>query len=325
MGIDAHGIRFLEYVFRANGPLKSTLTIGRQGLDVSESELRYYLGLAKSRDLPRSRYIDDLLLEGFGATSVSSIDASAYEEATYVWDLNRELATSFPQFDTVIDAGTLEHIFDVRTSFGNVARCCRIGGQILHILPSNNFVGHGFYQFSPEFFFSFYSEARGFLGTEVYLADLGKINAWWKVLPPTGTSRSTAMSSHETYTLVRTRKASEVAESQAVQQSDYVGRWTEHDEGAPVSSASFSRPTLVGNLSDKLPVGVRFVILSQLRERITQERRRFSSGMAYKKCRADAYKCPPTPEPAVALEGLCPRRWSLLPTPSGHCGRGRNR
>ncbi len=279
MGIDTHGIRFLEYVLRANGPLKSTLTIGRQGLDVSEIELRHYLGVAKSRDLAVSRYADDLLVKEFGATSVTSIDASSYEGATYVWDLNRELESNFPQFDTVIDAGTLEHIFDVRTSFSNIARCCRIGGQIVHMLPANNFVGHGFYQFSPEFFFSVYSEARGFLGTEVYLADLGRINAWWSVLAPTGTSRSTAMSSHETYTLVRTRKISDAASSRPVQQSDYVSRWAGHEGDAPLSSARFSQPSFMGSLSDRLPGQAGVVILSQLRERITQARRRFSSGM----------------------------------------------
>lgn len=278
MGIDAHGIRFLEYALRANGPLKSTLTIGRQGLDVSGRELRGYLGMTKLQELPVSRYVDDLLVKEFGASSVASLDASGYEGASYVWDLNLDLKADFPQFDTVIDAGTLEHVFDVRTSFGNIARACKIGGQILHILPANNFVGHGFYQFSPEFFFSLYSEARGFADTEVYLADLARINAWWKVMPPTGTARSTAMSSHETYTLVRTRKIAESAESRPVQQSDYVSSWAECDDGT-ASPATPYQGSFVGKLSDKLPGPTQAMILSQVSERITQAKRRFSSGM----------------------------------------------
>lgn len=279
MGIDAHGIRFLEYVLRANGPLKSTLTIGRQGLDVSGRELRDYLGITEYRRLPVSRYVDGLLIKEFGATSVASVDASGYEGATHVWDLNLELEANFPQFDTVIDAGTLEHVFDVRTSFGNIARSCRIGGQILHMLPANNFVGHGFYQFSPEFFFSIYSGARGFEGTEVYLADLGRINAWWKVQPPTGTSRSTAMSSHETYTLVRTRKISESAGSRSVQQSDYLSMWAEREDDGWASSARPYQRSFLGRLGDTLPSQTRAMILSQLRESIIQARRRSSSGM----------------------------------------------
>jgi SAM-dependent methyltransferase len=279
MGIDSHGLRFLEYVLRANGPFESTLTIGRQGLDVSERELRDYLGIAGLWEPPTSRYIDDLLVNEFGAASVASVDASGYEGATYICDLNLRLEANFPQFDTVIDAGTLEHVFDVRTSFGNIARACKIGGQILHMLPANNFVGHGLYQFSPEFFFSLYSDARGFADTEVYLADLARINAWWRVLAPTGASRSTAMSSHETYTLVRTRKTSESAESCPVQQSDYVNRWADHENDGSAASAGAYQHGPLGRLADKLPSQTTAMVLSQLRERVTQARRRRSSSM----------------------------------------------
>jgi SAM-dependent methyltransferase len=277
MGIDAHGFRFLEYVLRANGPMKATLTVGHQALDVPEREVRDYLGMTASRKCAVSRYIDDLLVEEFGATSVASVDASSYESATYVRDLNLELEPTFPKFDTIIDAGTLEHVFDVRTGFGNINRCCKVGGQILHILPANNFVGHGFYQFSPEFFYSLYSEARGFEDTEVYLADLGRLNAWWKVVPPTGVSRSTAMCSRETYTLVRTRKVAEPAGTRPVQQSDYVTKWGSHEESS-VEHSSLRR-TFLGKLSNLLPGPTRAMLVSPLTPRLVQARRRFSTGI----------------------------------------------
>jgi hypothetical protein len=278
MGIDAHGIRFLEYVLRANGPMKATLTVGHQALDVPERDVRDYLGMTSPRQCAASKYIDDLLIEEFGATSVSSVDASSYEGATYVWDLNLELEPSFPQFDTIIDAGTLEHVFDVRTGFGNINHCCKVDGQIVHILPANNFVGHGFYQFSPEFFYSLYSEARGFADTEVYLADLGRLNAWWKVVPPTGVSRSTAMCSRETYTLVRTRKVSEPAGTRPVQQSDYATKWASHEESS-VEHSSLHQRTFLGKLSNLLPGPTRAMVVSPLTPRLVQARRRFSTGI----------------------------------------------
>jgi hypothetical protein len=274
MGIDAHGIRFLEYVLRANGPMKETLTVGHQALDVPEREVRDYLGITESRQSTRSRYVDDLLIEEFGATSLASVDASSYENATYVWDLNLELEPNFPQFDTIIDAGTLEHVFDVRTGFGNISHCCKVDGQILHILPANNFVGHGFYQFSPEFFYSLYSEARGFADTEVYLADLGRLSSWWKVAPPSGVSRSTAMCSRETYTLVRTRKVSEPAGTLPVQQSDYVSKWALHEESLVEHSSLHRR-----KLSDLLPGPTRAMLVSPLTPRLVQARRRFETGI----------------------------------------------
>lgn len=277
MGIDAHGLRFLEYARGRNGPLGATLTVGHQGLHLSVRELRHYLGTSAAAGCRESAYADDLLVKEFGATTVTSVDASDYEQATYLRDLNLPLEPDFPQFDTVIDAGTLEHVFDVRTSFGNIGRCCRVGGQILHMLPANNFVGHGFYQFSPEFFFSVYSPARGFSQTEVYLADLGRLDYWWKVLPPVGGARSTAMSARETYVLVRTVKSAEVAGTYPVQQSDYVSSW---DSGVGEDSPRAHRRSTLGKLSDHLPGETKAILVSYLRgPALTQAKRRFATGM----------------------------------------------
>lgn len=278
MGIDAHGLRFLEYARRVSGPLGSTLTVGHQGLHLTERELQQYLGVPAPLECFKSTYVDDLLVKEFGATSVASVDASDYEKATYVRDLNFELEPQFPQFDTVVDAGTLEHIFDVRTSFGNIGRCCRTGGQILHMLPANNFVGHGLYQFSPEFFFSLYSETRGFAKTEVYLADLGRLDYWWRVLPPDGGRRSTAMSSRETYVLVRTTKVLETTGTHPVQQSDYLTAW---DSGIGEGSPRRHERSALGKLSDHLPGQTKAIIVSHLRgPGITQARRKFATGLS---------------------------------------------
>lgn len=291
MGIDAHGLRFLEYARRVGGPLESTLTIGRQGLHLPEQDLQHYMGTPNSRECFRSTYVDDLLVDEFGATSVASVDASDYEKATYVRDLNLPLEPDFPQFDTVIDGGTLEHVFDVRTSFSNVGRCCLPGGQILHVLPANNYVGHGFYQFSPEFFFSLYSEVRGFSKTEVYLADLGRTSFWWKVLPPDGVSRSTAMSSRETYVLVRTIKVSEPTGAYPVQQSDYVNAW-ELSEGE-ASSTPYRRGP-IGKMIDRLPRQTKAILPPRLRAPgLTQARRISSSGLHSRNAALSRVPVPP--------------------------------
>jgi SAM-dependent methyltransferase len=280
MGIDAHGLRFLEHARRVNGPLGATLTVGHQGLHLSERELQRYLGTAPTASAAacfRSAYVDDLLVKEFGATSVASVDASDYEKATYLRDLNLELEPDFPQFDTVVDAGSLEHVFDVRVSFGNIGRCCRVGGQILHMLPANNFVGHGFYQFSPEFFFSLYSTARGFSETEVYLADLGKLDCWWQVLPAAGRTRSTVMSARETYVLVRTAKTSAPTLTQPVQQSDYLGWW---ETGTGEDTPRHRQRSTLGRLTDHLPGQTKAILLEHLRgPAMTQAKRRFATGL----------------------------------------------
>ena len=271
MGIDVHGLRLLEHAFRVDGPLGSTLTVGRQCLSAKKRELRKHFGMNRLSTCRSAPYVDDLLVECFGATAVASIDISDYEGCTYVRDLNAPLEDDFPKFDTIIDAGCLEHVLDVLTAFKNISRSCRIGGRILHITPANNFVGHGFYQFSPEFFFSFYSEACGFAGTEVYLVDRARPGNWWKVGPPSGLSRSIAMSSNETYALVRTRKVSEAVADPAVQQPHYVTRWeSAEDEGGNRHPIPGSLVRLKA-LTDSVPTNAR--------ARLVQMRARTFSGM----------------------------------------------
>ena len=70
------------------------------------------------------------------------------------------------KFDTIIDFGTSEHIFNVVENLSNISKFCKNNGIILHSLPANNNCGHGFWQFSPELFFSLYSENNGFSDTE---------------------------------------------------------------------------------------------------------------------------------------------------------------
>ena len=225
MGVDVHGLRFLEYAFRAHGAMGSTLTIGRQGLHVSKRELARHLGIPAASACLASPYADDLLMEHFGASAVASVDASDYEGCKYKRDLNLPLEPDFPKFDTIVDAGSLEHVLDVSSSFENMRRCCKVGGQILHVTPTNNFIGHGFYQFSPELFYGIYNQVRGFEQTEVFLVDHARPDVWWKVVPPRGNWRSTAMSRNETYALVRTKKLSEEVATSEIQQPLYEALW----------------------------------------------------------------------------------------------------
>ena len=239
MGIDVHALRLLEHAFRSEGGIGSTLTIGRQELHANKRATARHLRIPVTSPCLDSAYVDQLLMEHFGASEVASIDASDYEGCTYTRDLNLPLEADFPKYDTVIDAGSLEHILDVSVAFNNITRCCKAGGQILHVTPTNNFVGHGFYQFSPELFFGFYSQARGFGETEVFLVDHAKPGVWWKVAPPTGHSRSIAMSRNETSALVRTRKVSEESGTLEIQQPLYETLWqtaAEEADRGPIPS-----------------------------------------------------------------------------------------
>ena len=220
MGVDTHGLNLLGYAHRKHGPLGRTITLGRQAVHLGPYAIRRWLGPDSRQD----DYCEDLLASRFGATSVDSIDNSQYENATIVADLNLPIPNQFSGgYDSIIDFGCLEHIFDVAQALRNVAAMCKIGGRILHLLPSNGFCGHGFYQFSPELFFSCYSAENGFDETELYFADLLDTSHWYRITPPEPGKRINVRSSHEIYVIVVTKRVA--ATQPSIQQSDYVHAW----------------------------------------------------------------------------------------------------
>ena len=223
MGIDIHGLNFLRYA-KSRKSFGHTLTIGRQGLHVVEPVVKHLVrpGPAYRNDA----YCEALLTGYFGATDVHSIDNSGYEKATHIHNMNESIPQDLrSKYDTVIDGGCLEHIYTAPQALRNCSQFVKPGGQILHMLPANNFCGHGFWQFSPELFFSLYSMENGYEETEVFLADLANTRKWFSVHKPENGERVNATSSSPLYVLVRTVLRTMEFNHSNVQQSDYVYEW----------------------------------------------------------------------------------------------------
>jgi len=223
MGIDIHGLNFLRYT-KKKKPLGDTITIGRQALNVIGPMVKELVGIKPS--YKSHAYCEELLIDYFGATRVESVDNSDYEKATHIHNMNEPLPKGLcEKFDTVIDGGCLEHVFNAPQALKNCSLFCKPGGQILHILPANNFCGHGFWQFSPELFFSLYSKANGYNETEVFLAELSDTRRWFQVTQPTNGERVNVSSSTALYVLVRTVLQRTDFSHSDVQQSDYRYEW----------------------------------------------------------------------------------------------------
>jgi hypothetical protein len=102
------------------------------------------------------------------------------------------------------------------------------------MLPSNNFVGHGFYQFSPELFFQIYAPERGYSGTRVFAAPGGTPDIWYEVRAPRELHRRVDITSRDqVHVMVITQKVGDpVPLTQApMQQSDYVETWNRGELG----------------------------------------------------------------------------------------------
>ena len=171
MGVEYYTTRFLLQARQKGCQFGRTLTIGRQNVQLNPRDLdrlEREFGFSSSeltRAQPASAltYVEPVLTSLLKASSVESVDVSSYEGATHVHDMNASLPEKFHgQFDTILEAGSLEHIFNLPTALKNLMQAVKVGGTIFIQTPANNYFGHGFYQFSPELFYRVFSEENGF-------------------------------------------------------------------------------------------------------------------------------------------------------------------
>jgi hypothetical protein len=169
-----HLVRPLE------GPL---LTLGRQTVIGTHEQVLAIFNLVgvKPAPLPASMAVgttvfpDQLLFARMGLES-KTLDLSGFESPDIIQDLNEPIAESqHGQFKTVIDGGTIEHIFDLRAGFTNIVDLLAPEGRVIHISPVNNYVNHGFWQLCPTSFFDFY-EANGFTDLQALMIVQPRLN-----------------------------------------------------------------------------------------------------------------------------------------------------
>jgi len=232
MGVDLIAAQFLAFA-KKKQDFGRTVTVGRQKMDVDPPD---QVRFARKIGMPvydvTQKYAESFLTRGLGATCAESLDASSYEGATILHDLNLPFRQTPPVFNTIIDCGTLEHVFNVPQALLNLSQLCSEEGQILHVVPGTNYLGHGLYQFSPELFFSYYSSGNGYRDTEIFLANTSYKDYWYRVRLPQNGERHEILTPAQFLMCVRTVKEKRSALPQTVQQSDYLHVW-ERGPGAP--------------------------------------------------------------------------------------------
>lgn len=176
MGIDFIGCEAMfqsfKYIDKKN---KRVLTFGRQGIHIPPQTVDYFLEKNNYIELKNKYhwgFCDQLLLD-IGFNSVDSIDNSTYEGASIIHNLNMPIQNDFKKYDYILDAGTIEHIFNTPQVCENIINLLNIGGIFVSITPNNNLSGHGIYQFSPEFYLTAFSKKYGMEVQELYLARVG--------------------------------------------------------------------------------------------------------------------------------------------------------
>jgi len=242
MGINLTGARFILHAQRTGVCLADTVTLGRQTLYVTVQDFtKLFASFGLNLPMPEARKLysesngySEAFFRRLGAARVESIDASAYENASIIHDMNLPIPSGLREsFTAVVDGGTLEHIFNFPTAIQNCMDMLRIGGHFLAITPANNFMGHGFYQFSPELYFRVLCPENGFSDTTVFLSECCPPYDWFEASDPEKVRSRVLLTNYcETYMMVVSRKERSVTLSQFPQQSDYVRTWDSSAEGA---------------------------------------------------------------------------------------------
>lgn len=239
MGLDINGTRFLLYAMKAGVDYSQTAMIGRQGLHLKPVQLQKNFaefGFACDSNLLDSIFNAkdggvEQLFRHLGADKVESFDNSSYEGATHLHDMNLEISDTFKErYSVVLDGGSLEHIFNFPVAIKNCMEMTKIGGYYLGISPMNNLVGHGFYQLSPELYFSVFTKTNGFEIVDL-IAHEPHNKKWYSVISPLAVGRRvTLVNNSPVYLLVIARRTEKktIFESPP-QQSDYITAWKQKD------------------------------------------------------------------------------------------------
>ncbi len=254
MAFDSNGIKFLLYARKMGVDFSSTATIGRQFNFANPLEIKDLfdrmgvvdVAVEKIEDLlQKNKSYSEGIFELLGAETVHSFDASDFEGATHIHDFNHGIPKEFEnRYSVILDGGTLEHIFNYPIALKNCMEMVSEGGHFLSLTPTNNFPGHGFYQFSPELFFRVFTAQNGYeLIDAVFMEDYPDA-PWYRITDPAALGqRVTFESMRPSYVLLIARRTSIMPVfAEYPQQSDYSAAW-ESGQGGP--AAAEKKPNLV--------------------------------------------------------------------------------
>lgn len=221
MAIGFNEVAFLKYCGK-NRSFGKTATLGRQRIIYSKY-LNQIIKYPKNYDF--GKYQEKLLTEVFNSSSIDVYDNSGFEGANKILDFGESIK-EFDLYDTFIDYGSSEHIFNISQSFKNIIQLTKVGGMIIHALPTDNSCGHGFYQISPELFFTLYTPENGFENTEIFMIDISKSKPSFviKLERPEKGERFEIKTKNEMSVWVKTTKKA-TKEIKNIFQSDYEHAW----------------------------------------------------------------------------------------------------
>ncbi len=194
MGLDREATTALLLARSSGADFTRSLMLGRQRMHIQPRDLAAaFAGTGLELPLDRARRLASAqdgfvepLLELLGATDPASMDNSDFEGSSLVHDLNEPVPDDLKgRYSLVWDGGTLEHVFNFPTAIANAMAMTEVGGHYLGMAPANNWMGHGFFQFSPELWFRVLSPENGFeVEWMLIKASRHPASRWYRIRDP---------------------------------------------------------------------------------------------------------------------------------------------
>jgi hypothetical protein len=262
MGLDSPAIKWLCGAKARGVDFSELATLGRQGFFPEPGALQSVLDhLASGLDarvfLRASDGYGEKFFQLLGARQVDAFDKSDYQLASSMHDMNTPIDESATnRFSAVLDCGTIEHVFNFPQAIRNCMEMVKVGGHFIQVTVGNNFVGHGFYQFSPETIYRVFSEQNGFVVEAVVLHEMLGAGKWYRMRDSLDVGHRVELTTRSpSYLLTLARKTTDVPIFAAwPQQQDYIPMWDASVASAPSTPvASAFRRTMRRRLRDFVP------------------------------------------------------------------------
>jgi hypothetical protein len=159
MGIAFSFLPFLDACQKMGAIQSPLLAIGSLTLHESDEAIRSQAEENRYLSLEKERSVRALMRDRYGVADYVDCDLNGLADITI--DFGQPLDARFRgRFNSILNGGTLEHVFDVRQAMANVHDLIRVGGSMIHLAPVT-WMNHAFININPKMFRAI-AEANGY-------------------------------------------------------------------------------------------------------------------------------------------------------------------
>jgi hypothetical protein len=150
MGINFSHLGFYDLCHQTGTWRTPVISLGTQDIHEPKDEIRAFALRNRHENLAADQTVRSLFRDRYSV--VEYLDGDLNDRADLRLDLNAALPGDLVgRFSTVLNAGTVEHVFDIAQALANIHDLIAPGGTIVHIGPIS-WYQHGYYNLNPLLF-----------------------------------------------------------------------------------------------------------------------------------------------------------------------------